>query len=85
MADGRVLSHLEANQARILDSLIQFAAIPSVSTDPAHAVDIARASAWVADALGRAGPFAVRTIPTAGNPVVYGEWLGAPGKRTLLV
>jgi len=85
MADGRVLSHLEANRARILDSLIQFAAIPSVSTDPAHAADIDRASAWVAHALGSAGPFAVRTIPTAGNPVVYGEWLGAPGKRTLLV
>ncbi len=66
-------------------SLVQFAAIPSVSTDPAHAPDIARAARWVADAVGAAGPFAVRTISTAGNPVVYAEWLGAPGKRTLLV
>jgi acetylornithine deacetylase/succinyl-diaminopimelate desuccinylase-like protein len=85
MLDGRVLADLEANRARILDALVQFAAIPSVSTDPAHAGDIARAAAWVETALRTAGPVAVRTIPTAGNPVVYGEWLGAPGKRTLLV
>ena len=35
--------------------------------------------------MAAAGPFAVRTIPTGGNPVVYGEWLGAPGKPTVLV
>ena len=27
----------------------------------------------------------MRTLPTAGNPVVYGEWLGAPGRPTVLV
>ena len=85
MVDARVLAHLEANRGRILDALVQFAAIPSVSTDPAHAPDIERAARWVADAIGAAGPFTVRTIPTAGNPVVYGEWLGAPGRRTVIV
>jgi acetylornithine deacetylase/succinyl-diaminopimelate desuccinylase-like protein len=85
MVDRRVLGHLETNRDRILDALVQFAAIPSVSTDPAHAADIDRAAHWVADAIRAAGPFTVRTIPTAGNPVVYGEWLGAPAKRTMLV
>ena len=85
MADARVLAHLEANHARILDALVAFAAIPSVSTDPAHAPDIARAAQWVADAIAAAGPFSVRTLPTAGNPVIYAEWLGAPGQRTVLV
>ena len=83
--DERLVAYFDANADRILDSLVQFAAIPSVSTDPAHAPDIARAARWVADAVGAAGPFVVRTISTAGNPVVYAEWLGAPGKRTLLV
>jgi acetylornithine deacetylase/succinyl-diaminopimelate desuccinylase-like protein len=83
--DARVLAHFEANGARIVDALVQFAAIPSVSTDPAHAADIDRAARWVADAISQAGPFAVRTMPTGGNPVVYAEWLGAPGARTLLV
>src|SRR5262245_12559009 len=85
MADARVLAQLEANRDRILDALVQFAGIPSVSTDPAHAADVARAAHWVSDALRAVGPVTVRIIPTQGHPVVYGEWLGAPGKRTVLV
>jgi acetylornithine deacetylase/succinyl-diaminopimelate desuccinylase-like protein len=85
MADDRVLAHLEANRDRIFGKLVEFAAIPSVSTDPAHAADIDRAARWVAADVASAGPFAVRILPTAGNPVVYGEWLGAPGTRTILV
>ena len=81
----KVLAYLEANHDRILDELIDFAAIPSVSTNPAHTDDIGDAAAWVANALSTAGPFEVRTIPTAGNPVVYAEWLGAPGRPTVLV
>jgi len=80
-----VLKTLESNRDRILDELIQLASIPSVSTDPAHAGDITAAATWVANALEAAGPFAVRTIPTAHNPVVYAEWLGAPGKPTALI
>jgi acetylornithine deacetylase/succinyl-diaminopimelate desuccinylase-like protein len=85
MVDDRVLAHLRANRQRILGKLVEFASIPSVSTDPAHAADIDRAARWVAAEVAAAGPFTVRTLPTAGNPVVYGEWLGAPGKRTVLV
>jgi acetylornithine deacetylase/succinyl-diaminopimelate desuccinylase-like protein len=85
MTTERVLAHLEANHDRILAELIEFAAIPSVSTDPAHAADMNAAARWVAAALTSAGPFTVRTIPTAGYPVVYAEWLGAPSKLTVLV
>ena len=56
-----------------------------MSADPAQRTDIAAAAAWVAARLAEAGPIEVRTIATAGNPVVYGEWLGAPGAPTLLV
>ncbi|MGH7668162.1 MAG: dipeptidase [Gemmatimonadaceae bacterium] len=85
MANDNVLSYLQANHDRILHELIEFASIPSVSTDPAHAADIKTAGQWVAGKLAAAGPFAVRTIATNGNPVIYGEWLGAPGKPTVLV
>ncbi|MBK5187304.1 MAG: M20/M25/M40 family metallo-hydrolase, partial [Gemmatimonadaceae bacterium] len=81
----QVLAHLEAQRDRILSELIDFAAIPSVSTDPAHTTDIRAAARWVARALAAAGPFTVRTIDTPGHPVVYAEWLGAPGKPTVLV
>jgi acetylornithine deacetylase/succinyl-diaminopimelate desuccinylase-like protein len=85
MADDRVLKHLRANHDQIFSKLVEFASIPSVSTDPAHAADLDRAARWVAAEVAAAGPFTLRTLPTAGNPVVYGEWLGAPGKRTVLV
>ena len=85
MADTRVLEHLRENHDRILARLVAFAAIPSVSTDPAHAGDIDRAARWVAAEVAAAGPFAVRVMPTGGHPVVYAEWLGAPGARTVLV
>ena len=80
-----VLEHLAAGHDRTLAELVEFASIPSVSTDPAHAGDVVAASQWVADKLAAAGPLNVRTIATTGNPVVYGEWLGAPGKLTVLV
>ncbi len=80
-----VLDRLRRNHDRILAELVEFASIASVSTDPAHGGDVATATKWVAARLSAAGPIAVRTIATSGNPVVYGEWLGAPGAITALV
>ena len=80
-----VLARLAAGDDRVLADLVAFASIPSVSTDPARAADVRAAGEWVAARLRAAGPLVVHTIPTAGNPVVYGEWLGAPGKPTILV
>ena len=81
----RIVLHLAARHDGILAELIDFASIPSVSTDPAHAADMRVAARWVADALAAAEPLTVRTIETPGNPVVYGEWLGVLGKLTVLV
>lgn len=82
--DG-ILKDLAAREDAILDELVEFGSIASVSTDPAHATDIAAAAHWVASKLAAAGPFTVRVMSTPGNPVIYGEWLGAPGKITALV
>ena len=79
------VEYLAAHHDRTLQELIEFARIPSVSADPDHRTDIAAASQWVADQLRQAGPIDVRSISTAGNPVVYGEWLDAPGAPTLLI
>jgi len=79
------LEYLAANRDRSLQELIEFARIPSVSTDPQHLDDMTRAAEWVAAKLRRAGPIDVRSMPTGGHPVVYGEWLGAPKAPTLLI
>jgi acetylornithine deacetylase/succinyl-diaminopimelate desuccinylase-like protein len=80
-----VLARLRAQGEEIVGKLIAFASIPSVSTDPAHAADIDRAARWVATELAAAGPLDVRVLPTRGHPVVFGEWIGARGKKTVLV
>jgi acetylornithine deacetylase/succinyl-diaminopimelate desuccinylase-like protein len=79
------LEYLSAHHERSLEELKEFARIPSVSTDTRYRADMARAADWVVTHLGEAGPVEVRSMPTDGNPVIYGEWLGAPDAPTLLV
>ncbi|MDQ2912494.1 MAG: dipeptidase [Chloroflexota bacterium] len=79
------LDYLVAHHDQILAELIEFARIPSVSTDSQYQKDVARAGEWVAAKLSEAGPIDVRTIPTKRHPVIYGEWLGAPKAPTLAV
>ncbi len=77
--------YLDIHGDRIVDELLQFLRIPSVSTEPAHRVHVEAAASWVADQLRHIGPLRVEFLSTGGHPVVYAEWLGAPGKPTLLV
>ncbi len=75
---------VEQNQTRFLEELKDFLRIPSISTLPEHKPDVQKAAHFVADSLKRAGIENVEIIPTAGNPLVYGDWLHAPGKPTVL-
>src|SRR5215212_7012158 len=72
------------NQERFLDELKDFLRIPSVSTLPEHRGDIDRAAGFTADSLRAAGLENVEIIPTAKHPLVYADWLHAPGKPTVL-
>ncbi|MBL8161101.1 MAG: dipeptidase [Anaerolineae bacterium] len=69
--------YARANAARFREQLNDFLRIPSVSTDPERTGDMQRAAEWLANDMRRAGFTTVEVIPTAGHPVVYGEWLGA--------
>ena len=55
-----------------------------MSTDPAHKPDIRRAAEFTADLLRKAGMENVRLIEGEGHPLVYGDWLHAAGRPTLL-
>jgi acetylornithine deacetylase/succinyl-diaminopimelate desuccinylase-like protein len=79
-----VVDFINVNRDRYVDELKQYLAIPSISALPEHAPDIRRAAQWTGDALTAAGMENVRLLETAGNPVVYGDWLKAPGKPTIL-
>ena len=80
----RVVDFINVNRDRYVDELKQYLAIPSISALPQHAPDVRRCAEWTAEELKRVGLQNVRLIETPGNPVVYGDWLGAPGAPTIL-
>ena len=75
---------VEKNQPRLLDELKTFLRIPSVSTLPEHVPDVLRAAHFVADSMKTAGLENIEVIATAKHPLVYADWLHAPGKPTVL-
>ena len=79
-----VVDYINVHRDRYVDELKEYLAIPSISALPEHSADVRRAAEWTADALRTAGMENVRLIDTPGNPVVYGDWLNAPGKPTIL-
>src|SRR5437667_1925351 len=79
-----VIDFININRERYLDELKALLAIPSISALPQHAGDVRRCAEWCADEMRRIGLQNVRLIDTPGNPVTYGDWLGAEGAPTIL-
>jgi acetylornithine deacetylase/succinyl-diaminopimelate desuccinylase-like protein len=79
MTDPRqnALDYARQNNARFLEELKEFLAIPSISTDPEHNADTLRCAEWVANQLKSLGMEKVQIMPTGGHPVVYGEQMKA--------
>jgi acetylornithine deacetylase/succinyl-diaminopimelate desuccinylase-like protein len=77
--------YVRENRDRHLEELKEILRIPSISTDPERSGDVRRAASWVRDRLLRAGCMRAEVVDTKRHPIVYGEWLGAKGKPTILV
>ncbi len=80
-----VTDFFKANHDRYMKELTEFLAIPSISTNPENRKDMDSAASFVEQQLKSAGMRNVKQYETKGNPVVYGEWLGAKGKPTVLI
>jgi acetylornithine deacetylase/succinyl-diaminopimelate desuccinylase-like protein len=74
-----------SNQPRFLDELKTLLRIPSISTLTEHKSDVQKAAEFVAAELRRIGMDNVEIIPTKGHPLLYADWLHAPGKPTVLM
>jgi acetylornithine deacetylase/succinyl-diaminopimelate desuccinylase-like protein len=87
-AAGKIPADLEdflrKNDSRIHDELFEFLRIPSVSAKSDHNADTRRAAEWVKNSLDKIGVPA-KIYPTAGHPIVVGEWRNAPGAPTVLI
>ncbi|MGA3127899.1 MAG: dipeptidase [Candidatus Korobacteraceae bacterium] len=79
------ISFAKENEKRFLAELKELLRIPSISTLPEHRSDIDKAAGFVAAELKRIGIDHVEVIQTEGHPLVYGDWLHAAGKPTVLI
>jgi acetylornithine deacetylase/succinyl-diaminopimelate desuccinylase-like protein len=82
-----VFEYYQSNRERFLEGLTDLLRIPSISTLPEHKPDIRRAVEFLAAELREMGMRGVEIIEGKENqhPLLYAEWLEAPGKPTLLL
>ncbi|MFQ6616895.1 MAG: dipeptidase [Fidelibacterota bacterium] len=81
----KVIQHTRDHEADHVEELKNLIAVPSISSDPEHAGDVRRCAELLREWMEGIGLENVRAFKTSGHPIVYGEWLGVPGKPTVLI
>lgn len=80
-----VISFIDSNFENYLTELKDYIAIPSISTLDENKKDMGTCAKFVQSKLKAAGIKKTKIYPTKGHPIVYGEWMGAKGKPTVLI
>lgn len=80
-----MIDYIGKNMEGYIEELKDFLKIPSISALPEYKNEVERCAKFVAENLKKIGMSRVELFKTEGHPLVYGEWLGAPGKPTVLV
>jgi acetylornithine deacetylase/succinyl-diaminopimelate desuccinylase-like protein len=78
-------AYLDEHRQRHILELKEFLRIPSISSLADHRQHVYEAAEWIEARMAGAGIESVRIMRTDGHPVVYGDWLRAPGKPTVLI
>lgn len=81
----QIIDFLNKHQQRHEEELISILKIPSISSDPEHNEDMRTMAELLKREMRSIGMDNARIMETSGHPVVYSEWLNAPGKPTLLI
>jgi len=81
----KIADYINTNNSRYIEELKNFLRIKSISTDENHKKDMLKGAEFLSKKLNDAGMNKVRIIKTNGHPLVYAEWLNAPGKPTVLI
>lgn len=80
-----VIHYIRTHHEQSLEQLFQLLRIPSISTDPVQTQEVQRCAHTLAEHLHALGMERAEVLPTEGHPVVYAEWLHAPGAPTVLI
>jgi acetylornithine deacetylase/succinyl-diaminopimelate desuccinylase-like protein len=81
----KVVAHINFNTDNYINQLKDFLRIQSISTFPDHKKDMIKGAEFVARSFKEAGMNNVKVIKTKGHPLIYADWLKAPGKPTVLI
>jgi len=81
----KITEYIDKNKNNYINELKDFLKIPSISTDPNYKNEVNNCAEFVKDKLVKAGLKKVKVIKTKGHPLVYGEWLKAKEKPTVLI
>jgi acetylornithine deacetylase/succinyl-diaminopimelate desuccinylase-like protein len=82
---ARLLAYTRTHRSQFLDELVRFVRFPSVSSQLQHRDDLRNCAAWLAGHLCQIGLEHVQVISTSRHPIVYADWLHAPGRSVILV
>lgn len=78
-------NYLHVNFKKAVYELSEFIGFPSLSASPAGNKQTQNCAKWLASHLQSLGLENVKIISTKKHPIVYADWLHAPGKPTLLI
>lgn len=81
----QAIKHARTNGQQYLSDLFELLRIPSISTLPGNKKDVLKAANWLTSHMESIGLENVQLVKTPSNPIVYGDWLHAKGKPTVLI
>lgn len=81
----KIINYLKENKERFLKELMDLVRIPSVSSDKTFAKDCQRCAEALKQKFLKIGLKNVNLFDAPDAPLVYGEWLDAKGKPTVLI
>jgi len=85
-SDLQLRGYVDAEANRIVETLLEWLRIPSISAQPDHAADVRRSAEFTAQLMREAGLEHIEIMETAGAPSVYGDHLHAgPDTPTAVV
>ncbi len=74
-----------AYKEKVISELFDFLRFPSVSSKSEHKEDVRNCARWLSNHLQNLGVNNVNLFETAGNPIVFGEYVVDPKKPTVLI
>lgn len=80
-----ITKYVDENFEKFVEELKDFIRIPSISTLDENKKDMLTCAKFVENKIKDAGIKKTKIYKTNGHPLVYGEWMGAPGKPTVLI